>query len=521
MIIKSHARSRYFFRCTVCIWQIGLVMFLGGMTLPMAVLAAPEAAPIIGGTEAPPAKYPWMAALLAAEISDSTEAQFCGASLIAPQYLATAAHCVAGADPSSIQAMLGQTTLPFGVGDRVNLIGIFVHPEFNFVTLENDVALLKLEQPVNITPLNVLQPGNDSLLTEGSKATIMGWGSTDPKRPILPVNLMEAQIPIHSDKTCLEAIGRFFKPLTMLCAGVLSSSPTSADGKDSCYGDSGGPLIVKTGTDSFSLAGTVGWGFGCADNKSYGVYADVMQLASFLNERPLAPPVITGSLLVNGSGLVGEKLTCTGAALKGDSAESVTYAWYADFFSFLAEGQEYTPQESDVGSFVHCEISASNEGGVTTLSSENEVEIFSNGTSQTPDPNPDPNPEPNPDAAPPTVSKDSTPPSIALFSRGCKKRKCTVVVSVADDSGPAGVASTEALVTKEVQKAECGGAKCLTLSTHSLAGSSDGSGNWSFSVKGPRRGSLKVKFSIRAVDVVGNITVKPFETILRIRRKNS
>jgi secreted trypsin-like serine protease len=236
-----------------------------------------------------------MAALLSANNSDSTEAQFCGATLIAPQYLATAAHCVTSfdevVDASSIEVLLGENALPFGRGNRLAVIGVFPHPNYNPITVENDVALVKLEKPVTSPFLRTLQPGEEALVSQGSNAKLVGWGSTNPNLPILPTNLQEVIIPIHSDAKCLSAIGRWFKPLSMLCAGVLSSSNTVVDGKDACFGDSGGPLVVSSANGD-ALAATVSWGFGYANSVAYGVYGDVIQAASFLSSRPIARPVV-------------------------------------------------------------------------------------------------------------------------------------------------------------------------------------------------------------------------------------
>ena len=58
----------------------------------------------------------------------------------------------------------------------------------------------------------------------------------------------------------------------MLCAGVR------AGGRDSCQGDSGGPLVTSSDLNNgaATLAGVVSWGFGCAEEDSLGIYAEVI-----------------------------------------------------------------------------------------------------------------------------------------------------------------------------------------------------------------------------------------------------
>ncbi|GIY51279.1 serine protease filzig [Caerostris extrusa] len=94
---------------------------------------------------------------------------------------------------------------------------------------------------------------------------------------VIPNLLQEVQVPIMSNADCVEMFKdaghtKLIKP-TFLCAGYKSG------GKDSCEGDSGGPLMVERDTGQWVLAGTVSHGIRCADpNFLPGVY---MRIAAY------------------------------------------------------------------------------------------------------------------------------------------------------------------------------------------------------------------------------------------------
>lgn len=89
-------------------------------------------------------------------------------------------------------------------------------------------------------------------------------------------------MPLISRNTCqtgYQDLGYTITP-RMLCAGYAQG------GIDACKGDSGGPLVCPSGPggDKWYLAGAVSWGRGCARPGRYGVYADIMNLKSWVEE---------------------------------------------------------------------------------------------------------------------------------------------------------------------------------------------------------------------------------------------
>jgi secreted trypsin-like serine protease len=117
-----------------------------------------------------------------------------------------------------------------------------------------------------------------ALVNAGILATVTGWGTRSEGAPDYPDELYEVQVPIVDQSTCEFVYGSIGDDITgnMLCAGLPQG------GKDSCYGDSGGPLIVPDGSGGFKLAGIVSWGEGCAQPGFPGVYTRVANFVEWV-----------------------------------------------------------------------------------------------------------------------------------------------------------------------------------------------------------------------------------------------
>ncbi|MFJ8076249.1 S1 family peptidase [Streptomyces sp. NPDC096176] len=219
---------------------------------------------IIGGVEQSDSAYPWMAAVLVKGAESPVKRQFCGASLISPDVVMTAAHCVTGTKAKDIEVTVGRTVLSNKrQGQLRNVTGIVSHPRYLKGDEAYDLALLELAKPVkDIASVKLPTVGTDALLRPGAKAKVIGWGNTDTELPNYPDRLRGVNVPLLSHPECTATYPGYNKSVNV-CAGV--------EGKDSCQGDSGGPLFRKVSGRTYQI-GIVSYGEGCGEQGAPGVY---------------------------------------------------------------------------------------------------------------------------------------------------------------------------------------------------------------------------------------------------------
>ncbi|XP_055903581.1 serine proteinase stubble [Eupeodes corollae] len=226
---------------------------------------------IVGGQNSSPNEWPWVVVLF------NKGKQFCGGSMIDNVHVLTAAHCVARMtswDVAGLTAHLGDHNIrtSFEVQHVERRIKRLVrHKGFEFSTLHNDVAILTLDKPVTFTreirPI-CLPYGSFRKSYTGQVATVAGWGSLRENGP-QPSVLQKVSIPIWSNLDCARKYGRAAPGGiidSMLCAGQAA--------RDSCSGDSGGPLMINEG-GTWTQVGIVSWGIGCGKGQYPGVYTRV------------------------------------------------------------------------------------------------------------------------------------------------------------------------------------------------------------------------------------------------------
>ncbi|XP_049871049.1 trypsin-1-like [Pectinophora gossypiella] len=253
---------------------------------------------IVGGYETKKLEFPWMAVLM------YNGRFYCGGSLLNDFYVLTAAHCTAGFRKEKITVRFLEHDR--SVGNETKTVdrkvqAIIRHLRYNPGTYDNDIALLKLDQRVDLSSAlkRTRKEGEDAsseteeddvgmrpvclpsagLSYSNYSGVVTGWGTTEEGGSVANT-LQEVNVPIISNADCRKTAYKQRITDNMLCAGEPEG------GRDACQGDSGGPLhVLNNGTSQYQEVGVVSWGEGCARPDRPGVYTRVNRYMTWIKSN--------------------------------------------------------------------------------------------------------------------------------------------------------------------------------------------------------------------------------------------
>jgi len=254
-------------------------------------------AKVVQGKAAPAEKYPWVVSLDARFKGDASVYN-CGGTLISPWYVLTAAHCFFPArsgDAGTAYFGSAETCFYGDCNAEIRKIAkVTIHPEYNHNNMLNDIAVLKLNEPiytVDPVPLRKTKfaashqfPSNKA----ASVALVLGWGTVNVETEAMADVLQQGELKMVNQKTCGGKDTGYRS--SEIKAGMVCAVGKK-DGTDACQGDSGGPLFLPSAGEQ---VGIVSWGDGCGAKKHPGVYTDVGNYYAWLNgiaklDGPSAP----------------------------------------------------------------------------------------------------------------------------------------------------------------------------------------------------------------------------------------
>ena len=191
---------------------------------------------MVGGSEVPPGRWPATAAVYYGEVST------CSGVLVHERLALTAGHC----DASSLSHIVVDTVDREQGGERLEVAERHAYPQ---ASTTFDLALLVLDEPATTAPTPLMLGCATAWLEEGAQAQVVGFGNTEPDGGGATTRLHEVEVPIL-DPDCEEAAADC-NPSVMPDGELIAGG----EGRDSCIGDSGGPLYLWGPQDQAVLAG--------------------------------------------------------------------------------------------------------------------------------------------------------------------------------------------------------------------------------------------------------------------------
>jgi len=223
---------------------------------------------VVNGYKAKEGAWPWIASL-----QRSYGGHFCGGTLIAPNWILTASHCVSFIhNPSDFKVVMGAHNRANDEPSQQSrpMKRVIMHPQYNRNTLFADHALIEVEKPFQLNKRVVLGCMPKSQVPIGTQSCyIAGWGTTTHPGNV-PDILMQARMPVVPSVSCR------YNP-EVVCVGFGKITDPNA-----CRGDSGGPLMCRNSDNTWTVHGVAS--FVVEYCKYYTGYSPVSKYLSWIGK---------------------------------------------------------------------------------------------------------------------------------------------------------------------------------------------------------------------------------------------
>lgn len=462
------------------------VVALAACTAAMITMASNSAFAISGGQEVGIDQVPWQVAVRVGNTSA------CGGAIIDASRVLTAAHCVAGAAPSTVEVTAGTSSFsqPPSSAQKVTAANVRVHPYYRPLPDDHDdIAVIELSRPLALGGADAqaiaLAPAGPKL-PAGTPLTISGYGHIQslPARGAGP--LRRGATAANGPEQC--SVGYENANAVWLCM------PSAASFAKTCPGDSGGPVTaLPAGAPAPVLVGIVSGGSGPDCTQAFDGSADVTapEIRAFIDGAsapPVAPKlkVAHEAVGLNDAERAGEMLTCKAPQIDGAPKVTIQFAHQAEDVdrTTVIERQVVQAGSSprralrleDVGKSMVCIVVATNAGGTSTWASDDQSELRL------------------------PIEATRSRPVVRIRRASCRRRRCTVSFRIRERRSVAGPSRIDARIGRK------------RLRVRSL-----GRGRYRASGRRPRGRRLRVRIS--AVSAASGRKSRTARRTVRVRRR--
>ena len=340
------------------------------VVLALGVGAAPAKA-IVFGEEVIDAStlYPWVASIWYADVNDDYYYPVCTGSLIAPDVVLTAAHCILNSGTYYVQ--MGSDIID-GESDSTfyEIDAVWKNPRYSKKNLVNDIGLLKLTTPqFKVAPMAYATKRDLAAVKKAKTFEILGWGQDQSGETASYLRYTKVSEQSRAARSLYSS--KYFNSTTMIAAGKYIKKERVYTG--ACNGDSGGPLVASI-RGVQKVVGVTSWGKKGCNTKAPTVFGNVayyesdiakgmatLQRSALVLNR--AMPSIVSEPFISGGGGPGSSLTCNTGTWSPNTT-SVKIVWSAPFSIWNSTSPTVTlPQSAFSDTKYSCIVTGENRNG--------------------------------------------------------------------------------------------------------------------------------------------------------------